>query len=137
VARKRKSRKRRKPDIAALVREAGAAAQRAYAPYSRFRVGAALLGTRGRVYTGVNVESASYGLTVCAERAALSKAVAEGCRSFKAVAVVEKKQGVVTPCGACRQALYEFSPRMKVAVKRGRGVSVMPLKRLLPKAFDL
>ncbi|MBN1520945.1 MAG: cytidine deaminase, partial [Candidatus Aureabacteria bacterium] len=94
------------------------ASGKAYAPYSRFRVGAALMGENGKVYTGVNVESASYGLTLCAERGALARAVADGCRSFRAMACVEKKKGLILPCGACRQMLIEFSPKMKILVRK-------------------
>ena len=108
-----------------------------YAPYSRHYVGAALLGSNGRIYTGVNVENASYGLTLCAEKAALAQAVSDGCRSFKSIAVYEKKKGVILPCGACRQALYEFSPKCKVALRSTKGTSFISLEKLLPKAFSL
>lgn len=91
-----------------LVRQAGQAREKAYAPYSRYRVGAALLGKSGRVYTGCNVENASFGSTICAERTATVKAVSDGEREFEAIAVVTLDGG--TPCGACRQFLYEFAP---------------------------
>ena len=87
------------------------AAKAAYAPYSKFRVGAALLGDDDRVYTGCNVENRSFGLTICAERTAVTKAVSEGCRSFKALAIAVLDSDVpVGPCGACRQVLSEFMP---------------------------
>ena len=113
------------------------ASGRAYAPYSGFYVGAALLGCNDRIYTGVNVENASYGLTLCAERSAISGAVGDGCRCFQAIVVVEKKKGIIMPCGACRQVLYEFSPKMLVGIKKGKGLAFIPLKKLLPGAFSL
>ncbi|MGB8643967.1 MAG: cytidine deaminase [Anaerolineae bacterium] len=91
-----------------LVQRATEARERAYSPYSHYAVGAALLGKSGRIYMGCNVENASYGLTVCAERTAILKAVSEGEREFHAIAVVTMNGG--TPCGACRQVLYEFLP---------------------------
>lgn len=93
-------------DPAALVGAARAAAAHAYAPYSHFPVGAALLGADGNIYAGCNVENASYGLCLCAERNALFHAVARGCRDFRALAIVANVP--VPPCGACRQALAEF-----------------------------
>ncbi len=93
-------------DFDALVQKAVEARARAYAPYSHYPVGAALLGKSGRVYTGCNVENSSFGLTVCAERTAILKAVSEGEREFQAIAVVTSNGG--SPCGACRQVLFEF-----------------------------
>jgi len=101
-------------EIRKLVAAAMTAQQQAYAPYSGFAVGAALLGADGRTYTGCNVENASYGLSICAERNALFHAIAEGQREFEAVAVVTENG--VTPCGACRQVLVEFNPKMTVIV---------------------
>ena len=120
-----------------LLKEAYSVIRHAYAPFSRFYVGASLLGSNGKVYTGVNVENASLGLTLCAEKAALAQAVSDGCRSFKAIVVTEKKKGIIPPCGACRQMFYEFSPKMKIAIQKGKTVSFIPLERLLPKAFSL
>lgn len=98
-----------------LVKQAAAARERAYAPYSNYAVGAALLGKSGRVYTGCNVENASYGLTVCAERTAILKAVSEGEREFQGIAVVTSNGG--SPCGACRQVLFEFlSPDAPIVI---------------------
>jgi cytidine deaminase len=96
----------KQPSDRSLVEQARQARERAYAPYSRFPVGAALLGRSGRVYTGCNVENAAYPLTLCAERTALFKAVSEGEREFEAIAVVTHSGAM--PCGACRQVLREF-----------------------------
>ena len=94
-----------------LYKKAQEAAQSAYAPYSHFRVGAALLGEDNRIYTGCNVENSSFGLTICAERTAITKAVSEGCRSFTALAIsTPDSVNPVGPCGACRQVLSEFMP---------------------------
>jgi len=98
---------RRLDPAAALVREARRARGRAYAPYSRFKVGAAVLAASGAVVSGCNVENASYGLSICAERAAIQRAVAEGRRRLRIIAVVGGRTGVL-PCGACRQVMHEF-----------------------------
>jgi len=118
-----------------LIRLARLARGWAYAPYSNFTVGAALLTDSGRVYTGCNVENVSYGLTVCAERVAFFKAVSEGERKFQAVAVVSETG--VTPCGACRQVLAEFNEDMKVILARPEGdwYEVLQLSDLLPYCF--
>ena len=117
-------------ELIGLAREARA---RAYAPYSNFAVGAALLGASGRVYTGCNVENVSYGLTICAERVAVGRAVSEGEREFVAVAVVT--QNGASPCGACRQVLSEFGPDMQVVIARAEGdeYEVYSLQELLPR----
>ena len=120
-----------------LVALAADARERAYAPYSGFAVGAALLGRSGRVYTGCNVENASYPLTTCAERTALAKAVSEGERSFEAIAVITETGA--TPCGACRQILREFGgPRgeLRVLVADTQGnVRPFTIDELLPAGF--
>lgn len=120
-----------------LLKRAVAARQNAYAPYSGFSVGAALLAVDGQVYTGVNVENASYGLTTCAERTAVTKAISEGAREFRAIAVVGPEDDVpCAPCGSCRQVLHEAGPRMLVVMPGGGGDSrVTPLSELLPGAF--
>lgn len=97
-----------------LIAEAKAVRLRAYAPYSRFPVGAAILGKSGRIFTGCNVENLSFGLTICAERGAVSAALAAGERDFVAMAVVADSREPVTPCGACRQVLAEFAPEMEI-----------------------
>lgn len=118
----------------ALVAAATRVRDRAYAPYSDFAVGAALRSADGTVYTGCNVENASFGLTVCAERNAIAHAVAEGAREFTAIAVVTENG--VTPCGACRQVLAEFAPDMAVIVADTCGHRrVYRLSDLLPDAF--
>ena len=122
-----------------LLAAARAAGKKAYAPYSKFRVGAALLTDGGRVVTGVNVENASYGLTLCAERAALASAVAAGFRRFKAIAVVVSGKKPAVPCGACLQALAEFcKPDLIVlaaTATRPAKVKIFKLHDLLPLAF--
>ena len=129
-------------DWEALEAAARAAAARAYAPYSEYRVGAALLGSDGSVWTGCNVENASYGLTMCAERTALFKAVSEGCRTFSALVVAGGgADSPAMPCGACRQALAEFcGAEMPVAVVplAGGGPAVRKtLGEFLPFSFSL
>lgn len=128
-----------------LLARAEAAAWRAYVPYSRFRVGAALLMEDGAVVTAGNVENASYGLTLCAERCAVAVMVAQGRRSPVAVAVVglradeRDRRGVVPcpPCGACRQTLMEFNPELRVVLASEEGPQVFMLSELLPYAFTL
>jgi len=120
-----------------LVAAALASRLAAYAPYSRIRVGAALLTRNGRIFTGANVENASYGLTLCAERVATVKAVTAGDREFAAVAVAWDREGFCYPCGACRQVLYEFGPEMRVlAVNNNGDYREEALATLLPLAFS-
>jgi cytidine deaminase len=121
-----------------LVRAAAKARQRAVAPYSKFKVGAALLTRSGGITTGANVESASYGLTCCAERVALFNALTAGERDFVAVAVVARAPGGPMPCGACRQLLAEYAPHAKVWVADTRELHVIgefSVRALLPAAF--
>jgi cytidine deaminase len=121
-----------------LVRAAARARQRAVAPYSKFKVGAALLTQSGDIITGANVESASYGLTCCAERVALFSALTAGKRNFVAVAVVARAPGGPMPCGACRQLLAEYAPHAKVWVADTRALHVLrefSVRELLPSAF--
>ena len=120
-----------------LVEAARQAATRAYAPYSHFAVGAALLGEDGRVYVGCNVENAALGSTICAERTAACKAVSEGHRDFARIAIWGEGQGYCMPCGACRQFLAEFSTDMEVLCAKagGRYVSYK-LRELMPHTFN-
>lgn len=123
-----------------LLNKAAGARKRAYAPYSKFHVGAALLTVGGRVVTGVNVENVSYGLTICAERSALAAAVAGGYRRFKALAVVVPgKKAAMPPCGACLQALAEFcGPDFQIiagSAASAGGMRVFRLRELLPHVF--
>jgi len=120
-----------------LVAEAQKALEGSYAPYSRFRVGAALLAQDGRVFRGANVENASYGLTICAERAAVFRAVNEGARQFVRIVIVSSPPAWPYPCGACRQVLAEFSPEMEVVVVRGGEMRQFRLNDLLPHTFHL
>jgi cytidine deaminase len=117
-----------------LVRQAIEARQRAYVPYSNFPVGASLLTRSGKIFTGCNVENASYGLTVCAERIAIWKAVSEGETEFEALAVATNIGG--SPCGACRQVMAEFAPDMPVLIADLSGqANATSVSELLPLAF--
>ena len=108
----------------------------AYAPYSKFQVGAALLAKDGRVFTGCNVENASYGATNCAERTAIFKAVSEGYREFDAIAIVASSGDFASPCGICRQVLAEFMPEGKVILDSDeKGMVTYSVRELLPLGF--
>ena len=110
--------------------------ENAYTPYSHFKVGAAVLAASGKVYGGCNIENSSYGLTNCAERTAIFKAVSEGEREFAALAVIADTDGPCSPCGACRQVIADFRiPRIIVANLKG-DVKTMTLGELLPFAFS-
>ena len=129
-----------KPNKRDLVRAAAKARQRAVAPYSKFKVGAALLTKSGQIVTGANVESASYGLTCCAERVALFNALTAGKRDFVAMAVVARAPGGPMPCGACRQLLAEYASKAKVFVADSNHlntVKTFTVSSLLPHAFHL
>ena len=122
-------------DRRALIAKAVQAYHQAYAPYSNYAVGAALMAESGKIYDGVNIENAVYPLTVCAERVAIFKAVSEGERSFSTIAVVTKNGG--TPCGSCRQVMAEFNPEATVLIANLKGelVGEYLVKELLPSAF--
>lgn len=119
-----------------LVERAFTMLERAYVPYSHFPVGAALEGEDGSVYTGCNVENAAFGSCICAERTALVKAVSEGCKSFRRLAVVGNSTDYCWPCGSCRQMLYEFAPELEVLVaKKDHSFVKYRLRELLPQGF--
>ena len=119
-----------------LIEAARAAYERGYAPYSGRRVGAALLGASGAIHAGCNIENASYGLTVCAERSAVFRAVGEGEREFRAIVVANDGSDVMMPCGACRQVLLEFATDLEVCCVDKDGNQVMArLSELLPRPF--
>jgi cytidine deaminase len=121
----------------ALVAAAKAAREHAFVPYSHFKVGAALLADDGTVVTGCNVESASYGLTICAERVAIVKGVSEGRTRFTCVAIVADTENPTPPCGACRQLLWEFAPDAEVVLENLQGKrQTFTMRELLPYGFD-
>lgn len=120
-----------------LVEAARNVREQAYAPYSNFRVGAALRTRSGKIYTGCNVESASYGLTVCAERVAIWKAVSEGEKDFVEIAVVAGTEELTPPCGVCRQIIWEFCHDIPVILANLTGdTEKVQMSELLPRAFD-
>ncbi len=125
-----------------LIAAATAAMKRAYAPYSNFFVGAALMTADRKIYTGMNIENSAYSATVCAERVALFSALAAGERDFCAIAVVGGKEGNIedfcSPCGVCRQALSEFcTPDFKIYLTNGKETRAFTLEELLPESFSL
>jgi cytidine deaminase len=124
-------------DDGILIGAATQARENAHAPFSNFRVGAAVRATSGRVFTGCNVENASYGLTICAERVAIFKAVSEGERGFDAIAVVTDTDTLTPPCGACRQIIWEFCGDVPVIMANLKGkVERENAGKLLPRPFD-
>ena len=121
-----------------LIESAREAREQAFAPYSNFRVGAAVRTRSGKIFTGCNIESASYGLTICAERVAIWKAVSEGEKEFECIAVVADTQELTPPCGACRQILWEFCGDVPVTFANLKGdAETLQMKDLLPQAFDM
>ena len=120
-----------------LVEAAREVRELAYAPYSNFKVGAAIRTKQGKIYTGCNVESASYGLTVCAERVAIWKAVSEGEKEFVEIAVVADTQELTPPCGVCRQIIWEFCHDIPVILANLKDdTEIVQMSELLPRAFD-
>ena len=120
-----------------LFRLAVEASENAYAPFSNFHVGAALLTEDGKVFTGVNIENSSYGATICAERTAMVKAISEGARDFQSIAIAGNG-GTSWPCGICRQFMYEFCPDIRVISGENEDeLQVYTLKELLPEGFKL
>lgn len=125
-----------KQDVQQLIECAIEARQQSYSPYSNFAVGAALLCEDGTIFKGCNIENASYGLTNCAERTAIFKAISEGHRKFKALAVVADTEGPCSPCGACRQVMKEFKiPTIIMANLKGN-MEIVSIKDLLPFSFS-
>ena len=113
------------------------ARQHAHAPYSHFKVGAALEDVHGRIHTGSNVENATYGLTICAERVAVFKAMSEGVREFRRIAVAADTEKLTPPCGACRQILWEFCGDVEIVLSNLAGkTETIQLATLFPRAFD-
>ena len=120
-----------------LLAAARAARENAYAPYSNFRVGAALRAQSGQIYTGCNVENSTYGLTLCAERVAIFKAISEGERGFDAIAVVTDTEQLTPPCGACRQIIWEVCGDVPVILGNLKGnTETHKMSSLFPKPFD-
>jgi cytidine deaminase len=123
--------------IQSLIERATEARLQSVAPFSNFLVGAAVRAENGKVYTGCNVESASYGLTVCAERVAIWKALSEGERRFTELAVVADTESLTPPCGTCRQIIWEFAKHATIVLANLRGQrETVSIKELLPRAFD-
>jgi cytidine deaminase len=122
----------------ALLAAALAARENACAPYSKFKVGAAIEDAGGRIHTGCNIENATYGLTVCAERVAVFKAMSEGVRQFRRLAIAADTETLTPPCGACRQILWEFCGDIEIVLVNPRGkTETYRLKTLFPKPFDV
>jgi cytidine deaminase len=121
-----------------LVETALQARENAHAPFSHFKVGAALQAADGRVFTGCNIENATYGLTMCAERVAIFKAVSEGARAFTRIAVAAGTDTLTPPCGSCRQLLWEFCGDIEIVLANPRGATeTFRLKQLFPRPFDV
>jgi cytidine deaminase len=120
-----------------LLKAARDAAKRAYAPYSNFKVGAAVLTEKGSLITGCNIENASYGLTICAERSAISSAVNQEGENMRirALAVISESRSPCSPCGACRQVIFEFGPEATVIFQGKKGLKEMHISKLLPRGF--
>lgn len=121
-----------------LIKEAKKAREKAYAPYSNFKVGAAVLTHDGKIFSGCNIENSSYGLSICAERAAIFNAVSSGYREFTKIAVVTDSEPPSSPCGACRQVIFEFGDDMEVIMSNLKGdVKIIKIDELLKDGFKL
>lgn len=126
-----------KKDSEKLIEIAKQARGRASAPFSNFKVGAVLVGKVGEIFTGCNIENASYGLTMCAERVAIFKAVSEGARAFQKIIVVADTEELTPPCGACRQIIWEFCGDIEILLANLHGkTETFQMKELFPRAFD-
>jgi len=129
--------KRHDDKYSGLIKAAVRAKNRSYSPYSKFRVGAALLTSSGKIYTGCNIESSSFSLTICAERTALFKAVSESQKRFKAIAIASDAKDFISPCGACRQVILDLAGNIDVVLSNGKGsTTVIKMANLLPLPFD-
>lgn len=123
-----------------LMEKAIEVSKRAYAPYSKFPVGACLLTSSGKIYTGCNFENASFGMTICAERNAVGSAIADGEREIRAIAIYSPNQDYCVPCGACRQVLHEFCKNDKdldIVLKKGNNLQITTLAAMFPESFSL
>jgi len=126
-----------KKDSEKLVEIAKQAREKASAPFSNFKVGAVLVGKTGEIFTGCNIENASYGLTMCAERVAIFKAISEGAREFQKIIVVANTDELTPPCGACRQIIWEFCGDIEIILANLLGkTETFQMKELFPRAFD-
>lgn len=120
-----------------LIGEAEKARKKAYTPYSKFKVGAAILTSEGRIFSGCNIENASFGLTICAERVAVFKAISKGFKKFEAIAIIADTLRPCYPCGACRQVILEFGEDITLVMANLKGdIKINKIKELLPEAFN-
>lgn len=125
-----------KKEYEKLIKEAEKARKKAYTPYSKFKVGAAVLCDDGKIFSGCNIENASFGLSICAERVAFFKAISEGSTKIKAIAVIGNTNKPCSPCGACRQVISEFGEDIPLIMTNLKGdVRIKKIKELLPEAF--
>lgn len=124
-------------DYEILIKKAKDAMEHAYAKYSGFKVGAALLTKSGKIYTGCNIENSSFGASICGERVAFVKAISEGETGFEAIAIVSSSGDYTVPCGICRQFMSEFGLDIKIILENGRDMKVYTLRDLQPEAFSL
>lgn len=121
-----------------LIAEAKKAREKAYAPYSNFKVGAAVLTSNGKIFSGCNIENSSYGLSICAERVAIFNAVSSGYKEFTKIAVVTDSKPSASPCGACRQVIFEFGDDIEVIMSNLKGdIKIMKIDELLKDGFKL